>query len=180
MIELSRKARLARDTAQAASCGYVLLRMGVDRLGQRVESWGRDGLTSTMERSEQDGWLLCLRDEHGDSLGAPVPIGVSADQGADVLWALVEQDKPRFYTWRAVPMTPSEFAATCTSTRTEARTYRVEEYWFMTVSSFDGSTERVALPDSWTAAEALVHADLALYRRRSGRAHSEVAELQHA
>ena len=180
MIELSRADRLARDTAQAVSLGYVLVREVVDPSGQTTESWGRQGLTSTMERSEQDGWLLLRRDEDGNALGSPTPIGVCADEGDDVFWALVEQDKPRFYRWR--PLTdagsPQAFVTTVADAGTTATIYRIDEYWFLTVSWYDGVSEDVALPESWTACEALVHGDLAMGRSQARRARPALAELR--
>ena len=172
MNESSRAWCRARDRAQAGELGYELLGVAEDAAGQLFESFGRDGLTSTMEHSDRDGWVLCTRDERGKTIGAPMPVGVPADEAADVLWALVEQDKPRYYRWSPVPdeSDPSEFVATGHGTRTEATLCRVDEYWFLTVSWFDGATECIALADSWTAAEALVRADLAMHRSQEVRA----------
>lgn len=182
MTTLSRTESFARDSDQAAALGYVLVQEGVDDSGQSVQSWGRDGLTSTLERSDRDGWVLYTRDERGWPMGSPTPVGVAADHAADVLWALIEQDKPRFYRWR--PATESGHltgvVATLADSRNSATIYRIDERWFLSVTWCRGVTEYVALPDSWSAGEALVHGDLAMYRSEHGHAGTALTQLQSA
>ena len=93
-----------------------------------------------MERSDRDGWVLHTRDEGGWPLGSPTPVGVPADHAADVLWALIEQDQPRFY--RRRPATegrdPTHFVATLADSRNSATIYRIDERWFLSITRCSG------------------------------------------
>lgn len=163
----SRRRTLAQDKQQAARLGYGIVGHEV-RDGEDVESWGRVGLGSTLERSERDGWVLVARDGSGRRTAAPLEVGVLQDPIDDVLWALVEQDRPRHHRWQPGRDDDARFTAVCAEAT--ATLHRVDDDWCLCIAWPDGGADVASLTDVWSAREALVLADLALHERREARA----------
>ena len=163
----SRRRTLARDKQQAARLGYGIVGHQV-RDGQDVESWGRVGLGSTLERSENAGWVLVSRDGSGRRTAGPLEIGVPADAIDNVVWALVGQDRPRHHRWQPGRDESARFTAVCAEAT--ATLHRIDDDWCLCIAWSDATADVAALTDAWSAREALVLADLALHERREARA----------
>ncbi len=165
----SRTQCLAHDKREAAELGYGLVQVLV-RDGVVVERWGRSGLASTLERSETDGWVLVARDDTLRPCADPLPVGVAADPLDDVVWALVEQDRPQHFTWTAETTAGTSadgFVATTSCSR--SRLFQVGERWTLRTRWHDGTVDEDGLRDAWSAGEAQVLADRALHRRHERR-----------
>lgn len=157
---------LAQDKQQAARLGYGIVGHDV-RDGQDVESWGRIGLGSTLERSERAGWVLVTRDSSGRRTAASLEVGVPQDTVDDVVWALLEQDRPRHHRWQPGRDDDARFTAVCADGT--ATLQRVDDDWCLCIAWSDGTADVAALTDVWSTREALVLADLALHERREAR-----------
>ncbi len=172
----SRRRTLAQDKQQAARLGYGIVGHEV-RDGQDVESWGRVGLGSTLERSEGAGWVLVARDGNGRRTAGPLEVGVPQDPIDDVVWALIEQDRPRHHRWAPGRDEAACFIAVCAEAT--ATLHRVDDDWCLCIAWTDATADVAALTDVWSAREALVIADLALHERREARAVPSRAALAH-
>lgn len=168
-----RSQALAEDKQQAALLGYGLVDHGA-RSDTGVETWGRCGLASTLERSEQDGWVLIARDERGRTSDQPLVIGVAQECMDNVVWALVEVDRPRYYRWSAWDGDDQCF----TVVHSQMRSVLVhsDEAWHLRTWWPDGTMDDTPLHQAWSAREAQVLADLTLRRQQKARSEVDAAE----
>ncbi|MBC7639620.1 MAG: hypothetical protein H7231_07560, partial [Rhodoferax sp.] len=157
----------AQDKQQAARLGYGIVGHEV-RDGEDIESWGRVGLGSTLERSERAGWVLVSRDGSGRRTAGPLEVGVPQDAIDDVVWALIEQDRARHHRWAPGRDEDARFTAVCAEAT--ATLHPIDDDWCLCTAWSDDSADVAALTDAWSAPSAAeAGARVALGPARGGR-----------